>query len=476
MANPEYKDPTQPKEVGQVRSEPKEVEIPSPDAADASGADVSGADVSGADVSDDTDTSEQTLDEFTKGIDGSKFSSFDDLLEYIVLLNELPDTKKDMESSRYDLRNTRFMRALTIYIEYLNAHNWFAIWEDGEVFPLDIEGVSKDKKVKFDPKTKRAAFNQEWFTKLYDATLKFFTAAPGLSEDFIPQTGISKGKVTKTGNRTKYIKQHLGQIGRIAQKRGEEKSFIKMVSWLHNIYLAGSGSGTSRFEYQDPYKYLYDSEIREAEGFYIYETKEEAIASLIGVDVSPKAMRQIMGNHKKSVWMGLTEGYNDLPSELDPREDPQSGYGKVDVNPETKLIDWAITAADLPPRAKMAHYDLTSVNKFLDSQACENCGCNPCACDIQTDEDMAMGNTEFFNDEVDECLTDVQPNLEVNGEEELPMEELLSKKTTEIKGSENESSKLNKTSPKLKGGVKKEGGTAGLEGGKKPAAKPPASV
>lgn len=487
MAIPEYEDPTQPKEVGQVEAEPKEVE-----------AEVPAKEPSG-------DEAEQTLDEFTKGIDGSKFSNFDDLLEYVVLLNELPDTKSDMESSKYDLRNTRFMRALKIFIEYLNANNWFAVWDDGEVYPLGIEGASKDKAAKFDPKTKRAAFNPEWYSKLYTAVLKFFTAAPGLSEDFVPQFGTNAGKVTKSGNRSKYIKQHLGQVERIAQKRGEERAFTKMVSWLHNIYLAGSGLGTSRYEYQDPYKYLYDS--REAEGLYIYETKEEAIASLIGVDVSRKAMTKIMENHKKNVWMGISEGYNDLPPELDPREDQQSGYGKIGHEDD-------ITASDLPPRAKMTHHDLTPVNDYLDGQACESCGCNPCGCEAPAsdipdtvtfmvqpepkmqpevdsdgfgpcpmcgkqkcgcvDENMAMGNTAFLDDEMDECMTDVQPDLEVN--EECPMEELQSKKVTEIKGTENESSKLDKTTPKLKGGVKKEGGSAGLEGGKKPAPKPPASV
>ena len=441
------------------------------------------------------DEAAKTLDEFTQGIDGSKFASFDDLLEYVVLLNDLPDVKEDMEKSRYDLRNTRFMRSLKIFTEFLNSKNWFAIWEDGEVYPL--AHISDEKKVKFDPKTKRPAFNEEWFDTLYDAVLKFFTAAPGLSEDFAPQHGPNAGKVTKSGNRTKYIKQHLGQVERIAANRGKERAFNKVVSWLYNIYLAGTGSGTSRFEYQDPYKYLYDSK-KEAEGLYIYESREEAISSIIGSNVSHLTMRQIFESHKKSIWLGLIEGYNDLPSEIDPREEPKSGYGVVED-------PYEFNSDDLPPKAKFDRPDIAPVNQFLDGQACENCGCNPCGCEgpaadpaakmevpaasvsfsvapdaqdqsefgpcpvcgasqcgcvSEFDEDMSMGNEPFFqDDEMEECMEDIQ-----------------STKTTEIKGSDNETDELGSVNPKLKGGVSTSGGSKGLEGGKKPAPKPPASV
>lgn len=495
MANPEYQDPTKPQDV---TPEPEQPETAVSHEGEQQEAPPSG------------DEAEQVLDEFTKDIDGAKFSSFDDLLEYILLLNDLPDTKEDMAGSKYDLRNTRFMRALKIFIEYLNAHNWFAVWDSGEAYPLDIEGVSKDKKTRFDPKTRRPEFNPEWYQELYNAILKFFTAAPGLSEDFAPQHGPNAGKVTKAGNRTKYIKQHLGQIQRIAEKRGEERAFNKMVSWLHNIYLAGSGLGTSRFEYQDPYKYLYDDVKRDSEGLYIYESKEDAIASLIGAEVSQSDMQKIMGSHKKGVWLGLAEGYNDLPPGVDPRDEykPESGYGPV--APEE------VSVADLPPRARAERPDMAPINQFMDGQACEMCGCNPCGCEAPVqpeidqvaftvsepsdafgpcpicgapecgcvEEDMAVGNAAFFDEEadceMDECLEPVKPDLEVNEEMcegcDDMQEELLSKKASEIKGSNNETDELSKASPDLKGGVSREGGKKGLEGGKKPAPTPKASV
>lgn len=69
-----------------------------------------------------------------------------------------------------------------------------------------------------------------------------------------------------------------------------------------------------------------------ADGLTIYESRSEALASLMGVKLSGPRKKIIESAHAKKVWVGITEGYEHLESEDDPRMDEkeESGYDDIE--------------------------------------------------------------------------------------------------------------------------------------------------
>ena len=88
-----------------------------------------------------------------------------------------------------------------------------------------------------------------------------------------------------------------------------------------------------------------------AKGLRLYLTEQEAIASIVASSVpSADQYREIVEAHGKGVWLGINEGYNEVPDELDPREDEESGYDNLEEARD-------ISVSDIPYEEKEVEMD-----------------------------------------------------------------------------------------------------------------------
>jgi len=334
----------------------------------------------------------EDLEKLFQTKNGSKFQSMQELLEYIFTLYDLEGNPSDKRSG--DLKDTRFMRALYTFYTFLEKEHFFGVWPTGEIYPSGLSGsefTNQDIKVKFDPKTNRPAFNPEFFEKLFDACEQFFTVAPGLSE----------------ANRNKYIKNTLYGIKRDAEKYGEEYGFNSIIKWLNNMYLAGRNESVNKGGIGLPRPYR---ESKTAVGLYLYESKHDAYASLLGT-LNENTLAKIVDAHKRGVWLGLVEGYNHISPELDPRPDhePTSGYDSI--APETTPPSAAPNSLETGN-----HMDCPSCGAHLEVSV-EDLPTGP----SPLDQSNSIAEVENFFSEPDECM---EPTMESTGADFAPAQEI----------------------------------------------------
>jgi len=151
-----------------------------------------------------------------------------------------------------------------------------------------------------------------------------------------------------------------------------------------------------------------------AKGLRIYESYTEALYSLMESTLTPHQDALVRRAFRRGIYLGvnLKEGYNDLPDDDDPREEPESGYGEIDkgdeedsnkglddktsigldntdakmpkpVKPGEEQVDEAIAhgrignTGYLPPGSEAPPMDQQDV---MADAACQQCNCDPCEC------------------------------------------------------------------------------------------------
>lgn len=158
-------------------------------------------------------------------------------------------------------------------------------------------------------------------------------------------------------------------------------------------------------------------------GLKIYDTQEEAVASLIESNISKKKSKLIEKAHSKKVWVGLVEGYQEIPDEDNPAlEKPKSGYGDLD--------------SDLPPDTEGVNIESAQINSIAES--------------IETPIEFKQKKTITEEAKIDSPDGSGVQKKEIT-KDDLPQE------PTDTKG----------TSPGIGGGVEKNqgGSTSGLKSG-----------